>query len=220
MKKSERLNQITKLLPEGLEPATVLAIAEMIDKLVNEQVGAQVTVLAGRVKGFLRTSIDTIKESAEKELSYENPVFRNALMMEQIKQLVSSEMTDTDDQAVSEGKTQKITEAQEESDALTSELTESVQLNESLKAQNAALNNKLDLLSEGLKKAKVAIQQLAELKKKPFKSSEQGKLAGNLDELKQKQNTNEGDSSTPESEKNPFLTEEMMSLLPNSNVEE
>jgi len=76
--KNNPLEQIAKLLPEGLTESMVESIATLVHQKIEEEVNAKTEALTVKVKAFLRGQIDSLKEQAIKELELENDTFRNA----------------------------------------------------------------------------------------------------------------------------------------------
>ncbi len=99
----KNLKDIASILPEGLDESTVEAIFELVDSVINEQVGEHIGLLEAKVTAFLRTKIDSIKDQALTELSEESEVFHNARLFESVRTLMSLELNAEDEEgAISE----------------------------------------------------------------------------------------------------------------------
>lgn len=200
---------LAELLPEGLDDTHVQAIADLINEIVDNQVEAQVKILEAKVKAFLRSRVDIIKEHALGELTLESEDYRNAKLFEDIKSLVLLEAkADDEDSAVSmikEGAEDIQKEYAEDIKVLLEKIEQLTDDNDSLKLNNRALKGKLNKLENNL----TEIKETVEARKKPFKSSEKAQVVkSNVDKATEEKNTVVSEELTS------LLSEESMRLMP------
>ena len=202
---------LAKLLPEGLDDAVVTEISTLISNIVDDQVTAQVTILETKVKAFLRSRVDMIKEHAANELVLENEDYRNAKLFEDIKALVLLEAK-VDDQEnalglVREGIDNVQKEHSEEVDVLLAKIEQMNESNESLEVVNKALRGKVKILANKVETISESI--IAQKKPKVFKSSEKALVLGeDVDKIKTSNKKLVNDQLRT------LISEESMKLMP------
>lgn len=212
-----KLNQITKLLPEGLSEESVIQIAELVSSIVEEQVEAEVKTLSSKVMAFLSLQKDAIKESALNELAEENDLYRNATLFEEVRTLMSLELNSVDESnvvyKVSEEKSKVEDDMQylvenfeatlQDKDTLESEL-------ELLRAKVVKLEESQETLLEDNETLQEAVSILEEENGKPFESSERAIV------ISENKETLDGEVlSSLKLGSNEFLTEEVLNLCNN-----
>lgn len=201
------ITNIAELLPQNMSEEAVNKIATLVQETITEEVGKKLNLLESKVKGFLRTQIDLIKEHALKELTEESELYRNAHLFEEIKALMSIEVNATDEknavtQVVKEGQ-----EVEQENELLVEELNRALTENKDLKRSLKVLKGKINQVVTESSKLTEEVKSLTESSKLDFKSSEKAVIiADNMDDH----------NKTPKKEtpQNPFLTEETMALMP------
>jgi len=62
------LDKLVEALPEGLTETGVEEVASLLDEVVEERVAEEVKLIEAKVKAFLRTKLDDLKETARQEL--------------------------------------------------------------------------------------------------------------------------------------------------------
>mgnify|MGYP003644371241 CR=1 FL=1 len=95
--KKNSIEEIAKLLPDGLSEDLLEKIASLVHTKIVEEVNTKTADLTVKVKAYLRGQIERIKEQAVKELELENPVFRSAQLFESVKSLFVTELTEEDE---------------------------------------------------------------------------------------------------------------------------
>jgi len=211
---TEKINQISELLPEGLSESSVNEIGELMEGVIAEQVSEKAKSLEAKVNSFIRFKIDEIKEQALRELELENETFKNARLFEAVRDIMTLELNgDDEDRAVGQSLLQQ-DELQEEVNVLTGELQKAVNEYTRLEKTVKILNDKLQLvvddndqLVEDINILNEEVSSLEESSTKPFKSSEQAVvIAENMSpDAPQKADPQEG---------NEFLTPEVMKFMP------
>ena len=199
---TNKFDNITELLPEGLTEATVSQIAELVDSVISEQVEEKVKELEAKVQGFLRLRVDEVKDHAMKELELENDTYKNAKLFESIKTLMAIELGSNDeDSAVSKMSGENV-QLEEEVDVLTEELKAALTENSNLETTIYALSGKIDNLEETERKLQGKVEYLEEAKEKPFKSSEKAVVISENNDEPRRISENE------------FLSEDIMKYMP------
>ena len=201
---NENFKDIAELLPEGLSESAVTEVCTLVDKVITEQVEDRMSNLVTQVHGFLRLKIDEVKDHAMGELTEENEVFRNSRLYEQIKTLMSIELTEEGDETALASLMKESKEVSEERDLVIDEFNKSLHDNENLHNTVKALSTKIENLEEENSELTEEVNELSEAKEKPFKSSEQAKvIAADVDQPQERTVHN-----------NEFLTEEVMKFMP------
>jgi len=180
------IQDIAKLLPDGLSEAGLKEVLSLIESTVAERVKNEKTLLEAKVTSFLRTKIDELKKVAQQELESEESLIKGYRIFEQIKRLVAEEVDSSDIDSLVAKKDAEIKGLKENLSVLNLKVT-------GLVSQNTMLNSR----SRGLI---VENKDLLTAAKLPFKSSEKAYVI-----------TNETNKPKPENT-NVFLTEEILSL--------
>ena len=169
---STNLDKLVEALPEGLTEAGIEEVASLLDEVVEERVAEEVVMIETKVKAFLRTKIEDLKESARQELESEDKMVRAYKVFEAIKTIVAGEIDGEDfgnAVAVHEAANAKL---QDELQAVQEQLNESLRTVSLLESKLDHQETELSQLSEAL----VVEQEKAEV---PFKSSESAVMITN-----------------------------------------
>ena len=192
------LDKLVEALPEGLTETGIEEVASLLDEVVEERVEEEVKLIETKVKAFLRTKLDELKETARRELEAEDKMVRAYKVFEAIKAIVASELDSGDFEnavAVHEAENSKL---QEELSSVQEQLTESLKTVSLLESKLDHRETELSQLSEAL----VDEREKAEV---PFKSSESAVMITN-----ESHDTNQG---LPDSAReNFFLNEDVIRL--------
>ncbi len=208
--KTEQTLPIAELLPEGLSEAAVTEIANLVNTVISEQVDEKTSALEAKVKGFIRSRVDELKEQAVRELQEENETMRNASLFESVKTLMALELRKDDEDNVISDLVQEQKEYEAEVDILTDELRKSFEETEKMNTSIKALTQKVDKLEEDKGTLLEAVDILEESKDKPFKSSEQAVII--------KEDVDKKEARPAPQEINDLLTPEVMKFMPQSNL--
>ena len=207
--KTEHTLPIAELLPEGLSEAAITEIATLVNNVISEQVDEKILELEAKVKGFMRSRVDELKDQALRELHEEDEMVRNASLFESVKTLMALELKkDDEDNAISD-----LVQEQEEFAAevtiLTEELRKSFEETEKMETSVKALTQKIDKLEEDRATLLEAVEVLEESKDKPFKSSERAVIIA--------EDVDKREANKPEAQDiNDLLTPEVMKFMPQS----
>ena len=165
--KIEQTLPIAELLPEGLSEAAVTEIATLVNTVISEQVEEKIRGLEAKVKGFMRSRVNELKDQALRELHEEDDTLRNATLFKSVKTLMALELKkDDDDNAISD-LVHEQKEFEEEVTILTDELRKSFEENEKMDTLLQALKTKVDKLTEDKDSLLEAVEVLEESKKSP-----------------------------------------------------
>ena len=211
---TEKINQISELLPEGLSESSVNEIGELMESVISEQVNEQAQNLEAKVNSFIRFKIDEIKEQAIHELELENETFKNARLFEAVRDIMTLELNgDDEDRAVGQALSQQ-DELHEEVEVLSNELRKTI-------AENSDLQRKVKILSDKVQLVVIENEQLIgdidilndevsvleESSNRPFKSSEQAVV------IAENMSPDAPQKADPQ-DWNEFLTPEVMKFMP------
>lgn len=159
MNKRKPLEQIAKLLPDGLTESMINSIAELIHEKIEEEVKLQKDALTIKVKAFIRSKVDALKEQAIKELELENDTYRDAQLFNSMKAIFATELT-SDDEANAVNlmaAEQNLTENKLE--ILAGELNTVLEENKKLKSNLKVLSDKNTALESTLEKQKKLVNE-------------------------------------------------------------
>tara|TARA_R110000851_G_scaffold115861_3_gene241849 strand:- start:337 stop:945 length:609 start_codon:yes stop_codon:yes gene_type:complete len=194
---SNHIDKIVEALPKGLTETGIEEVAVLIDEVVENRVAEEVKLLEAKVKAFLRTKLDELKGTAQRELEADNKLVRAYKVFEAVKTIVAAELESED--VNSAVKTYEV-----ENTRLQGEMTSvNTQLEESIKTVNL-LESKLDYQSNELSQLSEALVDEKEKAEIPFKSSESAVMITN---------ESHGTQSLPASAtENFFLNEDVIRL--------
>jgi hypothetical protein len=194
---SNNLDKLVEALPEGLTEAGIEEVASLLDEVVEERVAEEVNLIEAKVKAFLRTKIEDLKESAQRELEADDKLVRAYKVFETIKTIVAGEIEGEDfESAVS---------VHEQNNAMLQDELQATQeqLNETLKTVSI-LESKLDFQETELSQLSEALVFEKEKADIPFRSSESAVMITN---------ENHESQGLPESAReNFFLSEDVIRL--------
>ena len=203
---NNNFDSIAELLPEGLSESAVNEICNLVETVIVKEVEDKINDLDARVHSFLRLKMDDLKEQALTELMEENEVLHNSRMYEQIKSIMSIELTEEDDKTALATLMKESSEVAEERDIVIDEFNKALHDNKNLVLSNKNLIDKIETLEEEKSYLEEEVTLMHDAKEKPFKSSEQAKMI-----------TADVDQPIKETHPNEFLTEEVMKFMPFNN---
>jgi len=206
--KNEQTLPIAELLPEGLSESAIGEIATLVNNVITEQVEEKTHELESKVKGFIRSRIDVLKDQAIRELTEENETVRNASLFESVKTLMSLELNKNDEGNAISDLVEEQKEFEAEVEVLTEELRKSFEAAERAETLAKALTNKIEKLEEDKATLLEAVEVLEESKDKPFKSSEKAVIIA--EDVDKKKEVDRLDVY------NDLLTPEVMKFMPQS----
>lgn len=194
---SNHIDKIVDRLPEGLTESGIEEVAELLNEVVEERVQEQMKLLEARVKAFLRTKLDELKESAKRQLENDDEFVRHNKVYEAIKTIVAADIDGEDVNRAVRVYEEDAVKLQTEIEVLTSKLDQAVNENTLLSSKSKKQQKKLHRLSEALEGEREKVDA-------PFKSSESAIMITN---------ESHGDQGLPtEAAENFFLNEDVIKL--------
>jgi len=195
---SNNLEKLVEALPKGLTETGIEEVASLLDEVVEERVADEIKLIESKVKAFLRTKIDELKESARRELELDDELVRSNKVLNAIKTIVAGELESTDFNNAAKQYELENKDLQEQLEAATAQLNETLNTVSLLESKLDHQETELSQLTEAL----VTEQEKAEV---PFKSSESAVMITN-----ESHDTNQG---LPDSARgNFFLNEDVIRL--------
>jgi|3_EtaG_2_1085321.scaffolds.fasta_scaffold24120_2 regulator of replication initiation timing len=192
---TKTVNDIVKHLPDGISDSGMEEISKLVETVVSERVEEEVKTLAAKVSSYLRMRIDEFKEVAMQELEDNEETFRAVKVYESLKSVIAEDMESKDSESAVSAYKEEVASLQETVDKLNNKLSHTIN-------ENSTLEGAVTSLKENL-------QDLSEVTKEPFKSSESALVITNED--------TKPSYTNPESEANMFLTEDVIRLAQNLN---
>jgi hypothetical protein len=209
--KNNPLEQIAKLLPEGLTEGMIESIATLVHQKIEEEVNAKTDALTIKVKAFLRGQIDSLKEQAIKELELENDAFRNAQLFESVKSIFVTELNNEDEVNAINILASEHQLAENKLEVLASELDKSLKENVKLKNFLKVVSDKNIRLEESLKEQK---QNLAESRAtRSMRLSDTAEVVSKETFQRQGKKLEERKEVARHDGGNQFLTEDVLRLI-------
>lgn len=212
--KTNSLEQIANLLPEGLTENVIEKIATLVHTKIQEEVNAKTEDLTVKVKAYLRGQVDRLKEQAIKELELENETFRSAKLFESAKALFVTELTPEDEDSAVELVNEENSGLERKLDVIAGELDKSLRENIQLKKMLKVVSDKNIRLTESVKEAKETLAESRAINS--LKLSDTAEVVSKENFQRQGKRIEERkDSVKPETNGNNFLTEEVIRLMSN-----
>jgi len=184
------VNDIVEHLPDGISDSGMEEIQQLVEGIVNERVETEVKTLAAKVSSYLRMRIDEFKEVAMQELEDSDDTFRAVKVYESLKSVIAEDMESKDSESAISAYKEEVASLQETVERLNEQLSHTV-------TENSTLEGAVVSLRESL-------EDLSEVTKEPFKSSESALVLTNEDTKPSYMNA--------EAEANMFLTEDVIRL--------
>jgi chromosome segregation ATPase len=168
-------------------------------------------ILTNKVHAFLRHQMDTIQEAALEELSESHEIYRDAQALKDIKTVLAFEIEREDLTNITEQINEDVEKVNDDNDLLTRELSETIRENTRLGRVISNLEEKMSLIYDEKEYLQESLVALEEEVSSDFESTEKAiVITENVDAPVR--------NTTPQPmEGNPFLTDEVMAYMPNSN---
>jgi len=200
---SDKVNDIAELLPEGMSEELVSEIAKVMQDVISERIDEEMALLTNKVHAFLRHQMNTVQEAALDELSESHEIYRDAQALKDIKSVLAFEIEREDIQHVASQIDESVAKAQQE-------LAESIKENQRLERVVNNLEDKVESLNENVVHLQESKETLEEKLGSDFESTEKAiVITENVDAPVK-------DEGPTFDLRNPFLTEEVMAHMPNS----
>ena len=207
---SDKVNDIAELLPEGMSEELITEIAKVMQDVIAERIDEEMALLTNKVHAFLRHQMDTVQEAALDELSESHEIYRDAQALKDIKSVLAFEIEREDIQHVASQIDESVAKAQEDNQTLVQELAESIKENKRLERVATNLEDKVVALNENIVHLQESKETLEEELGSDFESTEKAiVITENVDAPVK-------DEGPTFDLRNPFLTEEVMAYMPDS----
>tara|TARA_R110000824_G_scaffold315322_1_gene502444 strand:- start:1010 stop:1642 length:633 start_codon:yes stop_codon:yes gene_type:complete len=208
---SDNVTSIADLLPEGMSDELISEIAKVMQDVISERIEEEMDVLANKVHGFLRHQMDTIQEAALGELSESHEIYRDAQALKDIKTVLAFEIEREDLTTITEQINEDVEKVTGDNDLLVRELSDTIRDNTRLERVISNLEDKLNLVIEEKEYLQESVEYLEEEASSDFESTERAiVITENVDAPVKNTTAQPMDG-------NPFLTNEVMAYMPNSN---
>ena len=209
--KTNPLEQIAKLLPEGLTESMIESIATLVHQKIQEEVNAKTEALTVKVKAFLRGQIESLKEQAVKELELENETFRNAQLFESVRSLFVTELNPQDEDNTLNIMTLEQSSLNNKLEVLASELDKVLNENVELKKVVKVISDKNQVLESKVGEYK---QNLAESRAtRAMRLSDTAEVVSKETFQRQGRKLEERKEVARHDGGNQFLTEDVLRLI-------
>lgn len=208
---SDKVKSIADLLPEGMSEELISEIAKVMQDVISERIDEEMDILTNKVHAFLRHQMDTIQEAALDELSESHEIYRDAQALKDIKTILAFEVDREDLNHITEQINEDVEKVQDDNDLLVRELSETIRENTRLGRVISNLEEKMSLIYEEKEHLQESLVTLEEEVGSDFESTERAiVITKNVDAPVK--------NTTPSPVVgNPFLTDEVMAYMPNSN---
>jgi chromosome segregation ATPase len=208
---SDKVTDIADLLPEGMSQELISEIATVMQHVISDRIDEEMDILTNKVHAFLRHQMDTIQEAALEELSESHEIYRDAQALKDIKTVLAFEIEREDLTNITEQINEDVEKVNDDNDLLTRELSETIRENTRLGRVISNLEEKMSLIYDEKEYLQESLVALEEEVSSDFESTEKAiVITENVDAPVR--------NTTPQPmEGNPFLTDEVMAYMPNSN---
>ena len=208
---SDKVKDIADLLPEGMSEELISEIAKVMQGIISERLDEEMDMLTNKVHAFLRHQMDAIQEAALDELSESHEIYRDAQALHDIKTILAFEIDRDDLTPVVNKVNEDVEKVHDDNDILARELSDTIRENQRLDRVISNLEDKVSVISEEKEQLQESFNILEEEVGSDFESTERAiVITENVDAPVK-------DSPNHNYEGNPFLTDEVMAYMPNSN---
>lgn len=209
-KKTNKMEEIAKLLPDNLDESVAIEIANLVSEKINEEVQKVKTELTLKTNSFIRAQIEKLKEHALKELEMENDTVRSLSMYEHIKALVAVETTPDDEVNAINMMALEQTNLQKNVDILAEEMKKVLEENNKYKNVVKIQKDKIGLLESRVSNLQVSIRENKERAKMEVSGDA---VVVSEENFKKRETLTESVIAKRNGSFNPFLNEETIALM-------
>jgi hypothetical protein len=209
MTKTNKMEEIAKLLPENLDESVAVEIANLVSEKITEEVQKVKQDLTIRTTSFIRGQIEKLKEHALKELEAENDMVRNAAMYEHLKSIMAIEVTPSDEVNAVNLMALEQTNLEKNVDILKEEMARVLEENNKYKSTIKIQKDKIGLLESRVSNLQVGLRENKERAKMEVSGDAVVVSEENFKKreiISESQNKRSGPF-------NPFLNEETLNLM-------
>lgn len=210
MTKTNKMQEIAKLLPENLDESVAIEIANLVSEKITEEVEKVKQDLTIRTTSFIRGQIEKLKEHALRELEMENDTVKNLSVYEHIKSLMAVELNPADEQNALNALTLESTNLQKNVDVLKEEMARVLEENNKYKNAIKIQKDKIGLLESRVSNLQVNLRENKEKVKMEISGDA---VVVSEENFKKREQLTESASRKFSGVNNPFLNEETLNLM-------
>ena len=210
MTKTNKMQEIAKLLPENLDESVAIEIANLVSEKITEEVEKVKQDLTIRTTSFIRGQIGKLKEHALRELEMENDTVKNLSVYEHIKSLMAVELNPADEQNALNALTLESTNLQKNVDVLKEEMTRVLEENNKYKNAIKIQKDKIGLLESRVSNLQVNLRENKEKVKMEISGDA---VVVSEENFKKREQLTESAVRKTSGVYNPFLNEETLNLM-------
>ena len=209
-KKTNKMEEIAKLLPENLDESVAIEIANLVSEKITEEVEKVKQDLTIKTTSFIRGQIEKLKEHALKELEMENDTVKNLSVYEHIKSLMAVELNPADEQNAINAMQLESTNLSKNVDILKEEMSRVLEENNKFKNVIKIQKDKIGLLESRVSNLQIGIRENKERTKMEVSGDA---VVVSEENFKKRETLTESKTHRNPSVYNPFLNEETLNLM-------
>jgi len=209
-KKTNKMEEIAKLLPENLDESVAIEIANLVSEKITEEVEKVKQDLTIKTTSFIRGQIEKLKEHALKELEMENDTVKDLSIYEHIKSLMAVELNPADEQNAINAMQLESTNLSKNVDILKEEMSRVLEENNKFKNVIKIQKDKIGLLESRVSNLQVSIKENKEKAKMEVSGDA---LVVSEENFKKRETLTEAKTHKASGVYNPFLSEETLNLM-------
>jgi hypothetical protein len=209
-KKTNKMEEIAKLLPENLDESVAVEIANLVSEKITEEVEKVKQDLTIKTTSFIRGQIEKLKEHALKELEMENDTVKNLSVYEHIKSLMAVELNPADEQNAINAMQLESTNLSKNVDILKDEMSRVLEENNKFKNVIKIQKDKIGLLESRVSNLQTSIRENKEKAKMEVSGDA---VVVSEENFKKRETLTESKTHRNPSVYNPFLNEETLNLM-------
>lgn len=210
MTKTNKMEEIAKLLPENLDESVAVEIANLVSEKITEEVQKVKQDLTIRTTSFIRGQIEKLKEQALKELEMENDTARDVAMLEHIKAIMALELSPNDEVNAVNLMALEQTNLEKNLGVLKEEMTRVLEENNKFKNVIKIQKDKIGLLESRVSNLQVSIRENKERAKMEVSGDA---VVVSEENFKKREQLTESVVRKSSGVYNPFLNEETLNLM-------
>lgn len=209
-KKTNKMEEIAKLLPENLDESVAVEIANLVSEKITEEVEKVKQDLTIKTTSFIRGQIEKLKEHALKELEMENDTVKNLSVYEHIKSLMAVELNPADEQNAINAMQLESTNLSKNVDILKDEMSRVLEENNKFKNVIKIQKDKIGLLESRVSNLQTSIRENKEKAKMEVSGDA---VVVSEENFKKRETLTESKTHRNSGVYNPFLNEETLNLM-------
>jgi len=209
-KKTNKMEEIAKLLPENLDESVAIEIANLVSEKITEEVEKVKKDLTIKTTSFIRGQVEKLKEHALKELEMENDTVKDLSIYEHIKSLMAVELNPADEQNAINAMQLESTNLSKNVDILKDEMSRVLEENNKFKNVIKIQKDKIGLLESRVSNLQTSIRENKEKAKMEVSGDA---VVVSEENFKKRETLTESKTHRNSGVYNPFLNEETLNLM-------